>query len=220
MAEITWLGRSCFRIRSREAARETIILTDPYDKQLGFDYGKPKADIVTISRPGTEYGYLEPVKGEPKVLTGPGEYEISDIFITGIGMFADDKHGNLRGKNTAYSFEVEGMVICHLGALGHLPTAEQREQMSNIDILLVPVGGQTTINAAQASDVISTIEPHIVIPMHYKVDQLDEGLEGLDKFAKEMGLSDTSPQEKLTLRRSDLPEGTKVVILDYKNQFK
>ena len=97
---------------------------------------------------------------------GPGEYEVSDVFITGIQTYADDKHGKVRGKNTAYLFELEGMVICHLGALGHTLTAEQREQMSNVDILLIPVGGHTTIDATQASDVISTLEPHIVIPMH------------------------------------------------------
>jgi L-ascorbate metabolism protein UlaG (beta-lactamase superfamily) len=216
MAEISWLGHSCFRVRAREAT----IVTDPYNKRLGYDFGKPRADIVTVSRPGEAYSYLEVIKGEPKILTGPGEYEVNNVFITGIGTYADDKNGKLRGKNTVYIFELEGMVICHLGALGHPPTAEQREQMSNIDILLIPVGGHTTINAAQASDVISTIEPHIVIPMHYRTDTLDQDLDGLEKFAKEMGLSELSPQEKLNLRPSDLPEGTKVIILDYKNQYK
>lgn len=216
MAEISWLGHSCFRVRAREAT----IVTDPYNKRLGYDFGKPRADIVTVSRPGDAYGYVEAVKGEPKVLMGPGEYEVNDVFITGIATFTDGSGGRPRGKNTAYIFEVEGIVICHLGALGHPPTAEQREQMSNIDVLLIPVGGHTTIDASQASDVISTIEPHIVIPMHYRVDTLDQDLDGLEKFAKEMGLSELSPQEKLNLRPSDLPEGTKVVILDYKNQYK
>ena len=110
--------------------------------------------------------------------------------------------------------------MCHLGAIGQPPTTEQREQMSNIDVLFVPVGGHTTIDAAQASEVISTIEPHIVIPIHYRTDTLDPDLDGLEKFAKEMGIGDLTPQEKLTLRSSDLPEGTKVVILDYKNQYK
>ncbi len=216
MAEISWLGHSCFRIRAREAT----IVTDPYSKRLGYDFGKPRADIVTVSRPGDAYGYVETIKGEPKVLMGPGEYEVNDVFVTGIGTYADDKNGKQYGKNTIYIFELEGMVICHLGALGHPPTTEQREQMSNIDVLLIPVGGHTTIDATLASDVISTIEPHIVIPMHYRTDTLDQDLDGLEKFAKEMGLSDISPQEKLTLRPSDLPEGTKVVLLDYKNQFK
>ncbi len=216
MAEISWLGHSCFRVRAREAT----LVTDPYNRKLGFDFGNPRADIVTVSRPGEKYSFLEAVKGEPKVLSGPGEYEVNGVFITGIGTYADDKQGKVRGKNTVYIFEVEGMVICHLGAIGHVPTAEQREQMSNIDVLLIPVGSNPTINASQASDVISTIEPHIVIPMHYRTDILDPDLDGLEKFAKEMGISDITAQERLNLKPSDLPEGTKVVILDYKNQYK
>jgi L-ascorbate metabolism protein UlaG (beta-lactamase superfamily) len=211
MAEIVWLGHSCFRVRAREAT----IVTDPYNKRLGHDFGKPRADIVTASRPGDLYSFVEAVRGEPKVLSGPGEYEVNDVFITGVGTF--DKK---RVKNTVYVFELEGMVICHLGTLGHIPNAEQLEQLSNIDVLLIPVGGSNTINATEASEVISTIEPHIVIPMHYKVGNIDADLDGVEAFTKEMGLTDLSPQDKLNLKPSDLPEGTKVVILDYKNSFK
>ncbi len=211
MAEIMWLGHSCFRLRGREAT----IVTDPYNRRLGHDFGKPRAEVVTTSRPGDLYSFAEAVRGEPKILSGPGEYEINDVFITGVG--TRDKK---QTRNTVYVFELEGMVICHLGTLGHIPNAEQLEQLSNIDVLLIPVGGGNTINGAEASEVISTMEPHIVIPMHYKVGPLDADLDGLENFAKEMGLSDLSPQEKLNLKPSDLPEGTKVVILDYNNSFK
>jgi L-ascorbate metabolism protein UlaG (beta-lactamase superfamily) len=216
MAEISWLGRTCFRVKAREAT----IVTDPYNRNLGYDYGKPRADIVTVSRIGDGYGFMEGIKGEPRIITGPGEYEINDVFVTGIGMFADDKGGKERGKTTAYIIEVESMVVCHLGSLGHTPTAEQREQMSNVDVLFIPIGGKTTLNATQASDIISTLEPHIVIPMHYKVGDLDSEMDDIEKFAKEMGLSDITPQERLNLKASELPEGTKVVVLDHKNQYK
>lgn len=216
MAEITWLGHNCFRLRSREAT----IVTDPYNKRLGYDYGRPRADIVTVSRQGDGYGFLEGVKGEPKLISGPGEYEINEVFITGIGTYADDEKGKKRGKNTVYVFEVEGMSVCHLGALGHPLTAEHLEQMSRIDILLIPVGGQGTLSISQAAELISEIEPHIVIPMHYRVEGLDAELDDITKFAKEMGLSDPSPQEKITFKPSDLPDGTKVVVLDHRNSFK
>lgn len=209
MAEIIWLGHSCFRLRGREAT----IVTDPYSRRLGFDFGKPRADIVSASRPGEFYHFFEAVKGEPKVVEGPGEYEINDVFITGIGTFADNENGKKRGKNTVYIFDLEGLQICHLGALGHTPSSEQLEQMNNVDVLLIPVGGNTTINAQQASEAISTIEPHIVIPMHYKIDTLDTDLDDLSKFAQEMGLKEPAPQEKFNLKPSDVPEGTKVVIL-------
>jgi len=211
MAEIVWLGHSCFRLKGREAT----IVTDPYNKRLGYDIGKPRADVITTSRPGDLYSFVEAVRGEPKVIAGPGEYEINNVFITGVGTY--DKK---RAKNTIYVFDVESMVICHLGTLGNIPTAEQLDQLGNIDVLLIPVGGGNTLNAAEASEVISTIEPHIVIPMHYRTDILDADLDGLEAFTKEMGLAEASPQDKLNLKPSDLPEGTKVVILDYKNSFK
>jgi L-ascorbate metabolism protein UlaG (beta-lactamase superfamily) len=214
MAEITWLGHSCFRLRGREAT----IITDPYNKRLGYDFGRPRADIVTSSRPGEFYRFFEAIKGEPKVVEGPGEYEINDVFITGIGTYADAENGKKRGKNTAYIFDLEGMQICHLGAIGHTLSEEQLEQMSNVDVLLVPVGGNTTINARQASEVISAIEPHIVIPMHYKLDNLDVDLDELSNFAKEMGLTTITPQEKFTLKSSDLPEGTKIIVLGLQKQ--
>lgn len=215
MAEIIWLGHSCFRVRGREAT----IVTDPYNKRLGYDFGRPRADIVTSSRPGEGYHFFEAVKGEPKVVEGPGEYEINDVFITGIGTYADTENGKKRGKNTVYIFDLEGMQICHLGAIGHVPTGEQLEQMTNVDVLLIPVGGQTTINAQQASEVISAIEPHIVIPMHYKIDTLDSDLDDISKFAKEMGIKEVVAQDKFNLKASDLPEGTKVVILKLQKQL-
>jgi len=216
MAEITWLGHNCFRLRSREAT----VVTDPYNKRFGYDFGRPRADIVTVSHIGESYGFVEAVKGEPRVLTGPGEYEINEVFITGIGSYGDSENGKKRGKNTIYVFEMEGMSICHLGALGHALSEEHMEHLSRIDVLLVPVGGVTTLTVGQVSELISEIEPHIVIPMHYQVEGLDPELDDISKFAKEMGLSDISPQEKLNLKPSDLPEGTKVVVLDHKNSFK
>ncbi|MEI7553664.1 MBL fold metallo-hydrolase [Candidatus Chlorohelix sp.] len=216
MAEITWLGHNCFRLRSREAT----IVADPYSKRLGYDFGRPRADIVTISRHGDSYGFVEAVKGEPKVILGPGEYEINEVFITGIGSYADMEKGKLRGKNTIYVFELEGMSICHLGTLGHPLTAEHLELMSRIDILMVPIGNQGTITVNQASEIISEIEPHIVIPMHYRVEGLDAELDDISRFSKEMGIQDISPQEKLTVKPSDLPEGTKVIVLDHRNSYK
>ncbi len=213
MAEISWLGRTCFRLRGREAT----IVTDPYNKRLGYDFGKPRADIVSCSRFGEAYHFLEAIKGEPKVVEGPGEYEINDVFITGIGTYADSENGKKRGKNTVYIYDLEGMQICHLGAIGHPPSSEQLEQMNNVDVLIIPVGGNTTLNAQQASELISAIEPHIVIPMHYKIEGLDNDLEDLTRFAKEMGMTATS-QDKLNLKPSDVPDGTKMVVLGLQKQ--
>jgi L-ascorbate metabolism protein UlaG (beta-lactamase superfamily) len=214
VVEIVWLGHSCFRLKSKE----TTILTDPYDRETGYELGHPRADIVTISHRHPRHGSLDQIKGEPKIIDGPGEYEINEIFITGIQTYHDSDSGKLRGQNTAYLIELGELVICHLGDLGHVPTEEQVDAMSNVDVLLIPVGGRTTIDASQAAETISRIEPRIVVPMHYRTEVSTEELEEVGRFCKEMGLKEClTPQEKLTLRAVDLPEQTQVVVLDYRS---
>jgi L-ascorbate metabolism protein UlaG (beta-lactamase superfamily) len=212
MADITWLGHSCFRIKGREAT----IITDPYDSKVGYDLGRPKADIVTISHDHHDHNFVQGIKGEPKVIAGPGEYEISDVLITGIRTYHDEENGQKRGKNTVYLIEMEGVTFCHLGDLGHVLTTEQVEAMEKVDVLFIPVGGFYTINAAQAAEVISELEPKIVIPMHYLTKEVDMPIDPVDKFAKEIGLKNVEPQEKLTVKSSSLPEEMQVVILEYK----
>ena len=213
MADITWLGHAMFRLRGKDAT----IITDPFDRTLGLELPRPKADIVTISHDHPHHNAVATLKGEPHVLRGPGEYEIKGIFITGISTFADNKKGAERGRNTAYLIELDDLIICHLGSLGHVLTTKQVEALSDVHVLLVPVGGQTTLDAAKAAEVIAQIEPRIVIPMHFRTGaEQVEGEDTLEKFAREMGLKEWTPQERLAVRASDLPETTSVVVLDVK----
>jgi len=169
--EIVWLGHSCFRIRGKEAT----IVTDPFDRTLGYPVKKLTANIVTVSHPHPQHSFLEDVAGSPKVISRPGEYEIANVFINGIATFHDADGGEHRGKNTVYLVQIEEVSICHLGDLGHVPTAEQIEQMSDTDILMVPVGGGATIGAAAAVEIISLLQPKLVIPMHFKTETLPQG---------------------------------------------
>jgi L-ascorbate metabolism protein UlaG (beta-lactamase superfamily) len=150
------------------------------------------------------------------VISGPGEYEIKGVFITGIPTFHDRRKGKVRGRNTVFLFEFDDLTICHLGDLGHVPTRSQVEALSEVDVLLIPVGSVTTINAAQAAEVVSLLEPKLVIPMHYKTKALKSRLETVRKFLKEMGLEKLTPKESLKVTRKNLPEETQIVILDYK----
>ena len=209
--EIVWLGHSCFRIRGKEAT----IVTDPFDKTLGYPVKKPTATIVTVSHEHPQHSFLKGVAGEPKVISRPGEYEIAHVFINGIATFHDASKGELRGKNTAFFIEIEDVNICHLGDLGHVPTAEQTEQMSDTDILMVPTGGGDTMGAAAAVETISLLQPKIVLPMHYKTDVVKMELASLEPFLKEMGLKEVTPQPKLSISKSSLPAETTVVVLDY-----
>ncbi len=209
--EITWLGHSCFRIRGKDAT----IVTDPYDRSLGYVMGKPTASIVTVSHHHPDHDCVAMVGGKPKIVDRPGEYEISDVIITGIPSFHDNQRGALRGKNTAFLIELDEMTLCHLGDLGHVPSSEQVEEMSDVDILLTPVGGVSTINAAAAAETVSLVQPKIVVPMHFKTEVVRRELEPLDRFLKEMGLKNVTTQPRLTVVRTGLPAQTQVVILDY-----
>ena len=207
---ITWLGQACFKIQGKEVT----VITDPYDKTIGIKLPRLTADIVTVSHDHHDHNYLQGISGDSFIISSPGEYEVKGVFIYGIPSFHDNKQGAERGLNTIYLFEFEGLKIVHLGDLGHLLTDEQLDRMQSVDVLLIPVGGVYTINAEQASEVISQIEPRIVIPMHYKIPGLKINIDGLNKFSKEMGIKESDTIDKLRITKKDLPqEETKVIIL-------
>ena len=209
--DINWLGHSCFRLRGKQAT----LITDPLPPDLGYTVGKLTADIITISHQHPSHSYHKSIGGDPKVITGPGEYEIKGVLIIGIATFHDAEEGKIKGKNTAYLIEIDGITVCHLGDLGHVLTAEQVEEVDDVDVLLLPVGGKSTINAAVAAEVIRQIEPKVIIPMHYKTPVLKRELESVDSFLKEMGIEKPPSQPKLSLNPSSLPSGTQVFLLDY-----
>jgi L-ascorbate metabolism protein UlaG (beta-lactamase superfamily) len=210
MAEIKWLGHACFRIRAREA---TIVM-DPVPRSLGYKVDKQRADIVTLSHEHPGHTATEIISGEYKVIHGPGEYEMNEVFITGIRTYHDNKRGEEHGRNTAYLVEVENMTICHLGDLGHSLTAEQVEALSSVDILIVPIGGGTVLDAEAASEVVGQIDPKMVIPMQYRTPYGDSDREGLERFLKEMAVPEVRGVDKITIRASDLRESTEVVVLE------
>ena len=209
--EISWLGHSCFKIKGRQAT----VITDPYPPDLGYSLGKPTAHIVTVSHRHPGHSYVQGIGGEPRLVTGPGEYEISGVLITGIATFHDRERGQKRGKNTVYLMEVDEVSVCHLGDLGHVLTAEQVEEIGNVDVLLLPVGGVSTINAPVAAEVVRQLEPKAVVPMHYKTEALSWELEPVDRFLKEIGVKEINSQPKLSFTRSSLPASTQVFLLDY-----
>jgi L-ascorbate metabolism protein UlaG (beta-lactamase superfamily) len=207
--EITWLGYSCFRLKGKQ----TTIVTDPFPPDLGYSLGKLTADIVTISHQHPGHSYIEGVGGEPKVLTGPGEYEISGIITLGLQTYHDTEQGTLRGKNIIFVFEIDDVIVCHLGDLGHTLTTEQIAKIDSADVLLVPVGGVSTIDATHAAEIVRRLEPKIVIPMHYKTLVLKRELAPVDRFLKEMGVKEAVPQPKLVVNKASLPLTLQVVLL-------
>lgn len=206
--DITWLGHSCFRIRGSQA----IIVTDPFPPNLGYTLGKQTADIVTISHPDISHSYESGVTGA-HIIKGPGEYEISGVLVLGITTYHDAVKGTSKGKNTIYLMEVDGVAICHLGDIGHVLGDEAIEEMGHIDVLMIPVGGVSTINANMAAQIVRKVEPKIVLPMHYKTPKIKRDLEPVENFLKEMGVTLADPKPKLTVTKNNLPLTLQVVIL-------
>ena len=220
LMEITWFGHSCFRLRDRSVA----VVTDPYSKDIGLLLPRVRADLVTVSHDAGDHNYTRGVKSGFRMLDGPGEYEISGVFVTGLELRGErkkTKESAHRARNTVFLFEFEDLTVCHLGDLDHAPTqAQVEEALGEVDVLLIPVGGSESLNAAQASEVVSLLEPRIVIPMHYKVKGLAPSvkLDPVSKFLKEMGLDSVPTQETLKITHSGLPEETQVVLLELKAQ--
>jgi len=213
--EITWYGHSCFRLTERNFA---TVVTDPFDhKTVGYDALKLKAEIVTISHDAPSHSYSEAVKGTTHVLTGAGEFEIGGVFITAIQTASGSRSAKAKDKasNTLFVYDYDGITVAHLGDMQDTPTQSEVEALGTVNVLLIPVGGGSGLNAAKAAEVVSLLEPNIVIPMHYSTPDAKVNLESLNKFLKEMGLGRIESQPSLKVTRSGLPDETKVVVLDY-----
>jgi len=202
------LGLACFRIRGSQA----VVITDPFPPDSGYTLGKQTADIVTVSHPHPSHSYVEGVTGA-RVVKGPGEYEISGVLMLGLTAYHDAVKGQSRGKNTIYIMEIDGVTICHLGDIGHVIDDKAIEDMGKVDILMLPVGGVTTITAAMAAETIRKVEPKVVIPMHYKTAQSKRDLEPVDSFLKEMGVTLMEPKAKLSVTKNNLPLTLQVTVL-------
>jgi L-ascorbate metabolism protein UlaG (beta-lactamase superfamily) len=204
--ELSWYGLSCFRLAERGMA---TIITDPYGETVGLSPLKLKADVVTISHNAPGHNYPQAVKGQRHILTGPGEYEIGNVFIIGIAT----EQQNEESGNVLYLFDYDGLTVAHLGDMHKVPTQAQIEALEQVHVLLVPVGGGKSLNAAQASEIVSMLEPNIVIPMHYQQEGLDFPLDQVERFLKEMGVTDVATENSLKITSSNLPEETQVVLL-------
>jgi len=235
--QIIWHGQSCFQIFvRREKNNQVSIVIDPFDESLGLRVPKLEADILLITHSHHDYNNIKAVSGptsasSPFLISGPGEYEVKEVYIRGIPAWHDNVMGKERGTNTIYTIEAEDLKLCHLGDLGQKElTADQLEKIGEVDILMIPVGGIYTISSKEAPKIMAQIEPKIIIPMHYQVPKLkihpvksrEAGakqfngvkLDGLDKFLKTMGIKSIESLPKLSIKKKDLSEEEiKIIVL-------
>ncbi len=206
MADVKWLGSTCFRIKSREAT----VLMDPVARDGGISMPKQKADIVTLSVRGRPNA-LANVEGEYTLVEGPGEYEVQDVFLSGI---RTQRNGTAAKEfNTVYLVAMDEMIFCHLGSLNKPLTEAQVEAMGDVDVLFIPIGGEDSLSPAGATEVIGQIEPRLVIPMRYRIGE-ERGKRALGEFAAALGLAEVPREDRLTIRKNTLPETMSVTVLD------
>ena len=204
--EITWYGQSCFRLSGRGLAS---IVTDPYNGDMGLPTLKVRGDVVTISHDAHGHNNVAAVTGMRHSLNGPGEYEIGGVFITGIATNGPTS----QVENVLFLFDYGYVTIAHFGDMAKVPNQTKIEALEQVDVLLVPVGGGNSLNAAQAAELVSMLEPKIVIPMHYQIPGLELDLEDVERFLKEMGVTRPEEEVSLKLSSSNLTEETQVVLL-------
>ena len=213
--EINWHGLSCFRLTERGLA---TVVTDPYDhKAVGFELLKLRGEIVTVSHDAPGHNFTTSVKGHSRVITGPGEFEIGGVFITGVQTNKKNKSSTKELRNTLYVFDYDGVTVAHLGDLQRVPSQTEIENLGGVNVVLVPVGGGGGLNAAKAAEIVSLLEPGFVIPMHYEVPESNLQLDPLNRFIKEMGVGTVEPIPSLKVTRSTVPSEARVVVLEYKH---
>ncbi|WP_407310165.1 MBL fold metallo-hydrolase [Desulfosporosinus sp. SB140] len=207
---IDWLGHSCFLFTNQDGLK---VLTDPFNEKVGYPMPHIETDIVTVSHHHADHNYVQVLRGNPQVVDGEGAYNISGLPIQGTPTFHDAVQGAKRGKNTLFSFEMDGLRIAHMGDLGHLLTPDQLTDIGHVDIACIPVGGFYTIDAEQAYHVVQQLNPKIVLPMHYKLDEtISLPIDGIDHFLERFANVKNSKTLDITL--ASLPQTQQVVVLE------
>jgi L-ascorbate metabolism protein UlaG (beta-lactamase superfamily) len=208
---ITWFGHSCFRIEAKEGS----ILIDPFNKEIGLKPPRIKDDLILVTHDHTDHNSVGEANPEAFIIDTPGEYEKQGISVRGISSFHDKSGGKERGPNTIYVIKAEDITVCHMGDFGQEKFEDhQLEEIGDVDVLMIPIGGVFTIDYKEAVSIISQIEPKIIVPMHYKIKDLKIEINGPEKFLKEIGLT-PEKVDKLKIAKKNLPvEETKLVLFE------
>lgn len=204
--QIQYFGLSSFKISTKEAT----IITDPFHKDSGLVAPRGAADVVVLAQKNKKlYNSTSGISGEHFDITDPGEYDVKGVTVTGIPLKQEDTY------ITIFLIESEDVRILNLTHIKDFNLKEEElESLGDIDVLIIPVGGNTVLSASSASKAVNSIEPKIVIPSHYKMGDLILDLDPLEKFIKEMG-GKKEEMEKFSFKKKDLiEEGTKVIVLE------
>lgn len=211
---ITWHGFSCFKIQEQARDHEVTVLTDPFSPEDGKRLPRNlTADIVTVSHDHPRHNNVAAVGGTPFLVTGPGEFEVKEAFVTGVPTYHDLVEGKEKGRNTMYFINIGGLHLLHLGDLKHALEEKHFEDLHDIDVLFLPVGGHDVLNAKQALELAGQLEPRVIIPMHYRTAGYGSKCDAVDPFLKAIGVGKIEPQPKFKISDKELPQDEMKVIL-------
>ncbi len=203
MLQIRWHGHACFEI-----SNEVTIVTDPHDgKSLGIPPPTVQGDIILVSHDHFDHNSVKTVEKENStIIRDPKEREVSGVKIRGVTVYHDEAKGAKRGENNIYIFTLDGVTFCHLGDLGHTLDKEVVEEIGKIDILFIPVGGTYTVDAKQAWEVAKSLNPRIIVPMHYKIEGLSLPIATVDEFLDEAEYKVLKVGNEIDIEKEELPE--------------
>jgi L-ascorbate metabolism protein UlaG (beta-lactamase superfamily) len=215
--KIRWMGHASFLLTSSDG---TKVLTDPYEPggfggAVGYKGIEEPVDLVTVSHDHADHNYVQGLKGSPKVISGVGAKRERGIRFQGIASFHDQREGKDRGANTIFCWEMDGIMICHLGDLGHALTPSQIAEIGQVDVLLVPVGGFFTIDAAEASALVRQLKPSLVIPMHFKTEVLGFPVAKVEDFTRGQKKVKFLESSETEIAQASLPRETEIWVLKH-----
>ena len=212
--KVRWLGHAAFLLMSDQGVR---VITDPYAPDERLTYGEidEAADAVTVSHEHGDHANVSAVGGNPQAVRGAGVTQARGIEFTGVSTFHDAEKGGERGANTLFCFDLDGVRVCHLGDLGHALSEQQVSEVGAIDVLLVPVGGNYTIDASVATETCAALNPRVVIPMHYGTDKCAFPIEDVEPFLRGRANVRRVAGSEIELKKEDLPQVTETVVLEH-----
>lgn len=211
--KIKWYGHSCFVFTASDGTR---LVTDPFDGSIGYKIPRVEADIILVSHDHYDHNYIEAISGDPVIVNTPGSHNVRGVHINGISTFHDDMKGGKRGSNIIFVFKMDGLNVCHLGDLGHILLREHVEKIGPVDVLHIPVGGTFTIDAAAAQEVVSQLKPRVIIPMHFKTQDVSLPIAPVDDFIERMGGGEELNSCFVEITSETLPVDQKIIVLKYK----
>ncbi|MDP2656543.1 MAG: MBL fold metallo-hydrolase [bacterium] len=214
---IYFLGNSCFKIQTQD--KETTLLLDPFDGTTGT-LSKQTADVILCSSDRSDHGYSDIVKRvseqSPFIINNPGEYDVRGVSIQGVAVKQEVNDKKSKSEYVSlFSIGIEGVFVGHIGALNRSLKEAELEALGRIDVLLLPVGGGHVLSPKLSVDVMSQLEPRLVIPCHYAMKEIKLELGTLEAFFKESGMKAEPTESKIKITKKDLPvEDVKCIVLN------